>query len=109
MLPLIGRDSEEDSTSELLCKTFQFKDRGAPDMINIFEWNELISGFAITYPTFVKETIVKAGLASDQRLSVKFEQGQVLAGFFGAYNEELESITQLGVIMQDTECTLRSI
>lgn len=72
----------------MLCKTFQFVDRGAPDSVLIYEINEVVTGLAITYPD-IQNTLVTAGKADGaEKEEILFEEGQVLAGLFGAINED---------------------
>jgi len=46
-----------------------------------------VTGLAITYPD-IQNTLVSAGKASEEKEEILFEEGQLLAGFYGAVNED---------------------
>ena len=89
-LPMIGPDGGED----LLCGTFLFSDRGTPVDVRMFEYNELITGMAITYPNNA-EDLVTIGAVADITETRSFEGKQSLAGFKGYYNEDSKRISEL--------------
>ena len=101
-LPLIGPEGGED----LLCGTFQFTDRGPATSVIIFEDEEstVVTGLGITYPDNQKD-IVKVGTPTTDKITVALDENNVLAGFYGAINDETQSISQLGVIIHDRACT----